>query len=321
MAGFDLTSPADELVARYRTAGAWCDATIIEQWQRVADLHPNNDAVVAPDGRRTYAQLSTETDRVAVGLLELGLEPGERVVFQVSNTVTSVVAWYGALKAGLVPVCTLAAHRRHEIGEIGRRAGAVAHLVQEQPKFDMYAFAAEMSSEIPTMRIMLTAGAGPDAVGTRIEDLARWGNGAQTRPQVAAVQAGLDPDGVAVLQLSGGTTGTPKLIPRRHHEYWYNARRYADVLGWDEAARVAHVLPIVDNAGVVCALHGPHSVGATAVVMPPNASVLLPALQSERVTDIIVGPLLGELTGRILKKRNQPQARRCLRVQAHRGHV
>ena len=103
------------------------------------------------------------------------------------------------------------------------------------------------------------------------------------------MQAGLDPDSVAVFQLSGGTTGVPKVIPRRHAEYWYNARAYAARLGWDEQSRVAHLIPIIHNAGIVCGVHAPHSVGACLLLGTPDAAASLPLLISEKVTDILVG--------------------------------
>jgi 2,3-dihydroxybenzoate-AMP ligase len=52
------------------------------------------------------------------------------VLLQLTNSTMAVVAWYGLLKAGLIPVCTLAIHRRLEIEQIGRQSGAAAHLVQ-----------------------------------------------------------------------------------------------------------------------------------------------------------------------------------------------
>ncbi|MFE2186731.1 AMP-binding protein [Streptomyces sp. NPDC059455] len=275
------------LVERYEHAGAWSDSTLIQQWQKIADAFPRKESVVAPDGRLTYTELSVASDRIAAGLLDLGLVPGERVLLQVTNSIGAVLAWFGVLKAGLVPVCTLAAHRHHEIEAIGHRAAAVAHLVEAPPKFDMQRFAAEVATRVPSLRVRLTAAAEPGTAGVRIEDLAGEGDPAAARERVEAVQASLDPDDVAVLQLSGGTTGTPKLIPRLHHEYWYNAREYARTLGWDDSARVAHVLPIVHNAGIVCTLHGAHSVGATALLLPPVADVILPAMAGERITDII----------------------------------
>ncbi len=278
-----------EFVERYRQSGVWPDETLIEQWTRVAEAHPDRDAVVAPDGRVTYAELAVATDRIAAGLADLGLEPGERVLFQVTNRLGAALAWYGVLKAGLVPVCTLAAHRHHEIEAIGARSGAAAHLVEALTHFDMHDFAAQMATAVPTLRVQLTVGAAPGASGVRIEDLAADGDAALARKRVAEIQSGLDPTDVAVLQLSGGTTGTPKLIPRLHHEYWYNGLTYARTLGWDSSVRVAHVLPLIHNAGITCALHAAHSVGGATVLLPPDPTVVLDALAAEGVTDILLG--------------------------------
>jgi 2,3-dihydroxybenzoate-AMP ligase len=278
-------------VRRYREAGLWGDATIAREFCAVAAAYPEREAVVSQEGRMTFAALDRRTDQVAAGLLALGLEPGDPVLFQVTNRLHSVVAWYGVLKAGLVPVATLAAHRRHEISQISARTGAVAHLVEAgSPGFDLVAFAREHQGTSPTIRRVLTAGAAEPAPGlTRLEDLGRDTDPARAREAVEAVQAGLDPDDVAVFQLSGGTTGVPKVIPRRHAEYWYNARAYAARLGWDEHTRVAHLIPIIHNAGIVCGLHAPHSAGACLLLGTPDAAASLPLLISEKVTDILVG--------------------------------
>lgn len=121
--------PAD-LADRYRQAGLWGTRTIADELHAVAAAYPQRNAVVALDGRLTYRELDERTDILAAGLAGQGLAPGDPVLFQVTNRLGAVLAWYGVLKAGLVPVCTLAAHRGHEIGGISRRVGAVAHLVE-----------------------------------------------------------------------------------------------------------------------------------------------------------------------------------------------
>jgi 2,3-dihydroxybenzoate-AMP ligase len=278
-------------VRRYRDAGLWGDRTLAQEFHAVAVRHPGREAVVSREGRMTFAELDRRTDQLAFGLHGLGLRPGDPVLFQVSNRLHSVVAWYGALKAALIPVATLAAHRRHEIGQISARTGAVAHLVEADfTSFDLVAFAREHQEGHPTVRCVLTVGSESPAPGmTRLEDLGPGVDPAGARQFVEALQDGLDPDDVAVFQLSGGTTGVPKVIPRRHAEYWYNARAYAGRLGWDEQSRVAHLIPIIHNAGIVCGVHGPHSAGACLLLGTPDAEASLPLLISEKVTDILVG--------------------------------
>ena len=225
-----------ETVARYRGAGAWGSLPIAAEFRAVAERMPDREAVVAPDGRLTFGELDHQADRLALGLVELGLRPGQAVVLQVSNRLLTIVAWYGLLKAGLIPVCALTAHRAHEIGAISRKTGAVAHLAEAGTgNFDLVAFARQQRVGHPTSRYVLTLGASAAAQASgaqlRVEDLIEQADAAVARKVVDSIQAQIDPDEVAVFQLSGGTTGVPKIIPRLHAEYWYNARAYAAGIG------------------------------------------------------------------------------------------
>ena len=140
--GGRVVSYPPEFVRRYREQGLWGARTIADELHAVAGVHADRTAVAALDGALTYRELDERTDALAAGLLGLGLVPGDPVLFQVTNRLGAVEAWYGVLKAGLVPVCTLAAHRGHEISEISRRVGAVAHLVDDaSPRFDLIGFA------------------------------------------------------------------------------------------------------------------------------------------------------------------------------------
>lgn len=282
----DVVAFPEEAVRRYRAAGVWSDRTLAQEFRAVADTHPDRLAVLTPDARLTYAELDRRTDRIALGLRDLGLRPGDRVLLQVTNHVWAVLAWYGLLKAGLVPIATLAQHRRHEILEIARQSEPAAHLIE--PGFrshDLVALAAEVAKEQPTLRRLLTVGtASPPAGGVALEALESTGrteDPAVARAAVEEIQEAVPGDSLAVLQLSGGTTNIPKLIPRLHTEYWYNARTYAEAIDLDSTGTVAHLLPMVHNAGIVCGLHAAHSVGgcfALAVPEPTQLKAIAPDL-------------------------------------------
>ena len=279
-----------EYTALYREAGLWHDLTIAEEFHRVAQLNGSGMAVVADEGSLSYAELDEATDRLALGLAGLGLHPGDRVIVQVTNRLSSVVSWYGLLKAGLIPVCTLAAHRAHEIAAISRKVDAVAHLVDATlPGFDLVQFAFDMQLENPALRHVLTLGAPSASRGVRIEQLIEDADPATARATVDAIQEAIDPDEVVCFQLSGGTTGTPKIISRLHAEYWYNARAFASASGWTSATRAAHLIPIIHNAGISCALHAVHSVGGTLILATPVLDQALSLLVRERPTDALIG--------------------------------
>jgi len=141
--GQRLVDYPPERAERYRRSGAWTDRPLAQRLHEIAARFPERPAVVTAAASVTYAELDRATDRIAVGLDALGLRPGDPVLFQATNRLETVYAWYGCLKAGLVPVATLAAHRAHEIGHISRKVGAVAHLVETGLSFDLVAFARE----------------------------------------------------------------------------------------------------------------------------------------------------------------------------------
>ena len=285
-----LADYPQEFVQRYRASGLWSMRTIAQQFRATADAMPDRTAVIGLSGRLTYAELDEQTDRIAVGLRAAGLQPGERVLLQVNNDMPAVLAWYGLLKAGLVPVATLAQHRTHELTAVARLCSPAAHLVDtEYTACDLVSLAGEIAAGQPSLRVLLTTGPGPGDAA--LPDLALTpGDPADLRAQVDQWQAGVSPDAVAVLQLSGGTTSTPKLIPRRHAEYWYNSRAYAAAIELEPTGCVAHILPFVHNAGIVCGLHAAHSAGAAFALVPHDADLLLEVARQVPVTHMLMSP-------------------------------
>jgi 2,3-dihydroxybenzoate-AMP ligase len=298
MSGWGTVPYDQQACARYRDAGLWRDVTIPTQFGEVVRAYRDAPAVITSSGRWSYAELDHASDAVAAGFLDAGLRPGESVILQVNNSIHTVAAWYGLLKAGLIPVCTLAAHRRREIEPIARKVKAAAHLVQAGLSFDLVSFAGEIRDQVPGIRALFTIGAASDDDGIRIEDLESRAVTSADRDNLRQVAAQTDLTAPAVFQLSGGTTGTPKVIPRLHPEYFYNA--VATARWWDlgPGDRLAYGLPLVHNAGIVNALHAAHCCGAALLLTTPAADDLLPLMAAEGATWLTTTPgLAGEYLG------------------------
>jgi 2,3-dihydroxybenzoate-AMP ligase len=284
--------PAAE-VDRYVAAGAWGTRSLPTAFRQVAATYAERMALITPDTQLTYHELDARSDAVAAGLLSSGLLPGERVLLQLTNSATAVVAWYGLLKAGLIPVCTLAIHRRLEIEQIGRQSGAVAHLVQADfPSFDLVGLAQEVAGLLPAMRQLVTVGATPDKAFVRIEDLQGQQISGKEQAELLEIAALLDVHGPAVLQLSGGTTGTPKIIPRLHAEYRYNADLTSSWWGHTEQSVLAFGLPLAHNAALTNGLHAAHGAGAALLLATPAADVMLPLMAEHGATWTMSPPAL-----------------------------
>ena len=272
-------------VDRYTATGAWGTRSLPTAFRQAAMIYAERTALITPDTRLTYRELDARSDAVAAGLLSSGLLPGERVLLQLTNSATAVIAWYGLLKAGLIPVCTLAIHRRLEIEQIGRKSGAVAHLVQADfPSFDLVALARQIADLLPAMRQLVTVGAALGTPGLRIEDLQADEATGKERAELLEIAESLDVHGPAVLQLSGGTTGTPKIIPRLHAEYRYNADLTAIHWCHTEESVLAFGLPLAHNAALTNGLHAAHGVGAALLLATPAADVMLPLMAEHGAT-------------------------------------
>jgi 2,3-dihydroxybenzoate-AMP ligase len=272
-------------VDRYMAAGAWGTRSLPTAFRQAAATYAGRTALITPDTRLTYRELDARSDAVAASLLRSGLLPGERVLLQLTNSATAVIAWYGLLKAGLIPVCTLAIHRRLEIEQIGRKTGAVAHLVQADfPSFDLVGLAQEVARLLPAMRQVVTVGAAPGSAGLRIEDLQDHEVSATEQAELLEIAASLDVQGPAVLQLSGGTTGTPKIIPRLHAEYRYNADLTSRWWGHTERSVLAFGLPLAHNAALTNGLHAAHSAGAALLLATPAPGIMLPLMAEHGAT-------------------------------------
>lgn len=281
--------PADRAAA-YRATGEWSELPTTARLHESALRHADRIALITASDTYTYRELDERTDRIAAGLIRLGLRRLDPVIFQATNRAATVLAWYGVLKAGLIPVGTLSQHRMHEIGHISAKVGAVAHLVEAGLSFDLVGFARAVGEGHPSLRHVLSIEAPTAEPGVhRIEELGAGIDPAEARALVEAIEAETDPEDIAVFQLSGGTTGVPKVIPRIHAEYWNNGLFYAGALGWNEETRVAHLIPIIHNAGISCALHAAHAVGATLVLATPDPVAAFDLMARSEITDVLIG--------------------------------
>src|SRR5262249_16933893 len=107
----------------------------------------------------------------------------------------------------------------------------------------------------------------------------------------------LDPFQVAVFQLSGGTTGVPKIIPRFHNEYLYNMRTVAAWLGYRADDVLFMPQPMVHHLNMGCCF-GPFLMTGGTVTIAPNLQpeTLISLIESTRPTWLMLGgPIIARL--------------------------
>ncbi len=269
----------------YRNAGEWGDRTIVEVLRGHAARRPAAIAVATIEGPLTYAELDRRSDALAVGLAEAGLAPGDPVIFQMGNELETVIAFYGALKAGLVPVCSIPNHRLHEVTHIAMATGARAHIFQADYRtYDLGELSSGLAQRFPSIALRVVT-RGQSAGARPMNELMDGVDADRARRVVDEIQKGVSPESVALFQLSGGTTGVPKVIPHSHAMYLSIAARWSSNFGWDEQTVTLHFLPVMHHAGLGTVLTPTHYAGGTVVLgRSVDAELLVDLIERYRVS-------------------------------------
>ncbi|GAA2889732.1 2,3-dihydroxybenzoate-AMP ligase [Actinoplanes cyaneus] len=259
----------DDFAARYRARGYWTGQTLDHLVDPARSSFASRVAVVDGDRRITYRQLFDRAQRLAAGLHAQGVRAGDRVVVQLPNVAEYFEVIFALFRLGALPVFALPAHRSSEIGYFCSHTAAVAFITEH----------AELAPAAGDARVIL------------VGDLA----GVDGDPSV--LPAGPQSSDVAFLQLSGGSTGLPKLIPRTHDDYLYSVRESATICGLTPDSVYLTALPVAHNftmssPGVLGVLH----TGGRIVLAPrPDPATVFPLIERERVTITAVVPPLAHL--------------------------
>ncbi|UYH51620.1 AMP-binding protein [Candidatus Kirkpatrickella diaphorinae] len=243
-------------------------------------------ALVHGDDSMTFAALDRRVDRLAGALQNSGLKEGDRILIQMPNSIGLVTTLLAALRLGVTPIMAMPAQRLHDLSALVANAQPVAYFAaRELHGFQYEVLARSLQQAHPCLRLIVLDGTDVP------EDYL----------QLSALDAPFHPvqppalTDLALLLLSGGTTGTPKLIPRTHADYAFTFLRSAEMAGVDEITIYLAILPgahnfILSSPGILGVLsHGGRVVLANAA----SCDEIMPLIARESVTHIaLVPPLL-----------------------------
>jgi 2,3-dihydroxybenzoate-AMP ligase len=277
----------EQYALRYREKGYWRGETMFGFLAQRTHETPDHIAVIGGGQRWTYAGLLERANENAARFLALGLRPGERVVVQLPNIPEFLSVVFGLFRANLVPVFALPAHRVTEISHFVEKAQASAYVIAAgDGGFDYRVLAREVRARAGGLDLVVVIGEAEEF--RALDDIPR---SEQALPPLPS------PAEVAFLQISGGSTGLPKLIPRTHDDYIYSFRASADICGLGKDSVFMAALPVAHNfpmssPGVFGALYA----GSRIVMCPsPSAETAFALIEQERVTMTGVVPPLALL--------------------------
>lgn len=275
-----------EFAQRYIREGYWRAETITQAVAAAATLHPNAIAVADERRRLTLREVVDEAAEIRALLERSGMRRGDRIVIQVPNCAEFAGLLLACLDLGVIPVMALPAFRRAELEYLvsfsSARAIAIAPVHRD---FDHAALARELKAAIGELELIFSIAPADGCISLSARpgssrDIGHSGVG--------------DPFDVALFLLSGGTTGMPKLIPRTHADYLYNARTAAAVCALGPSSRILLALPAEHNFPLAApGLLGALLCGATAAFLQSTqAADIAATIEREAITHLPCVPTI-----------------------------
>lgn len=241
MNGDDFTPWPAELEQRYRSKGYWTDEALGTLLQKNAAAMPKSVAIISGHKQWTYETLDQRANQLAAGFLKLGLKPGVRVVVQLPNCGELFEVLFALFRIGVAPVLALPSHRFAEISYFCSFSEAEAYITcTTHNGFDHRELARQLHQNRIMERIII---AGDTEELCEIDSFHALDSLYQQPLDLPEINA----RDIALYQLSGGTTGVPKLIPRTHNDYYYSVRASALICDLKPSSVYLAVLPVVHN--------------------------------------------------------------------------
>ena len=297
-----LDAPGSIEIGFERTLHPNCSAVL---WDNL-DRNPDKLAVTGPAGDLTYRALCARAAQWGSAFRTAGLARGSRIAFFLDDTPAYPAAFFGAVRAGFVPVL-LNTQTSSELLNYFLVDSEATLAVCEASLVSSFDAKALQGTQVERVVIVngsdAASGAIPEStsVGAEPDELASADSGAV--PESAFVDGEPDelasadtgPEDMAFWMYSSGSTGRPKGIVHLHHDMAYTHRSYGThVLRLRAADRCFSVPKIFFAYGFGNSFTFPFSVGATTVLMPgrPEAVAVLDVVERFRPTVLFGLPTL-----------------------------
>ena len=280
-----------EFAARYRAKGYWEDRSLRDTFAEISARYSDRVAIIDRDREVTYAELDERATRLALNLLDEGLRPLDRVVVQLPNVVEFAYFYFALQKIGCIPIMALPTHRYREISQFVELSGAAACVAPDRARdFDYTKLIRRIRNAHTNLRLGIILGAAPKGFLSLTELIER--KSVRSADELKSIT--IDPEDPALFQLSGGTTGVPKLIPRTHNDYVYNSKMAASVTSVGPDKILLDVLPLAHNLPLACPglqgffIHG----GKVVLANTTRGEDIFPLIERHRITHVAVVPAL-----------------------------
>ncbi len=223
----------ERLCADYEERGLWERCTHSDKLHQCASRYGDCIALIDEREEISFAELERRADAMAEYFLQQGFVKGDRIVIQHVNSISFTVMCFGMFRIGVIPVLAMPSHRETEVGGILELSGAVGYIViRSFHGVDYEPLSRTMQERFPKLLILFA---------DELESL-----------DLSAFSLRSDFEkphnrDTAIIVLSGGSTGIPKLIARTHSDYLHSQKYCALSCGMTENSVSLIAMPVTHN--------------------------------------------------------------------------
>jgi fatty-acyl-CoA synthase len=277
--------------------------TIGRVFDQTVERFPDSDALILRHQgiRWIYREYREQVDRLACGLLALGIEPGDRVGIWAPNCYEWCLTQYATARIGAIMVCINPAYRLYELEYALNKVQCKAIITAEQFKTSDYLgmlqeLAPELASaepgrlqadKLPHLQLVIRMGEASTAGMLNFSAVLDLG-GEEETARLGQIAGELSPGDVINIQFTSGTTGNPKSAALTHRNILNNGKLVGDGMHFTERDRLCIPVPLhhcfdMVMASLACITHG------SAAISPGEAfepGATLAAVAEERCTGL-----------------------------------
>ncbi|WP_426578586.1 (2,3-dihydroxybenzoyl)adenylate synthase [Xenorhabdus stockiae] len=270
-----------DLAERYRLKGYWIDRPLSD----ILDIHCENDAKALFCGERSwsYRELNESVNRLAASLHRRGVRQGQTALVQLGNEAEFYIVFFALLRLGVVPVNALYSHQSSELTAYALQIKPQILIADRQHRqFHDDVLIDRLIDKCPELNIVVLHHTDSDHSLSRL--ISEEPGDFTPTPTPA--------DEVAFFQLSGGSTGTPKLIPRTHNDYYYSIRASNPICNVSSKTRYLCALPAAHNYPMSSpgALGVFYAGGQVILVPDPSPDGCFPAIERHQINLVALVP-------------------------------
>ncbi|HPP86938.1 MAG TPA: AMP-binding protein [bacterium] len=285
------------------------ELTLSELIDKQAELYPNNEALVFADRdfRLTYKEFKTEVDKLAKGLMAIGVRRGEHIALWAQNVPHWIIFMFAIAKIGAVLLTINTAYKKNELKYVLQQSDATTLILTEGLKQNdflniVYELIPELkvqprgyldSAEFPRLKNVIFIGQEKHRGMYNINELSALGENTISDEEYIARQKLNKPDEVVNMQYTSGTTGFPKGVMLTHINILNNGYYIGENMKYTHKDRLCLTVPLFHCFGCVLGVMAVFTHGATIIPLETfNPVAALATVHKERCTAIYGVPTM-----------------------------